>query len=128
EAYKGKLIVYSMGNFIFDQLFNDEVSRSAAISVLIKSDDADKDQLEKWFSLAEECFSYQDDCLERAQAEGLEKLPLTFSYDVVTTTMVGRVAHPASEEQTRLIINRLKWDLTAEGLEYPHTIEALDES
>ena len=31
EAYKGKLIVYSMGNFMFDQVFSKEVSRSAAI-------------------------------------------------------------------------------------------------
>lgn len=128
EAYKGKPIIYSMGNFIFDQLFNSEVSRSAAINVLVKSENSNRDQLEKWFELSEDCIIYQDDCLEQAHIMGLKRLDLTFSYDVVPTTMVGRVAHPASAEQAQAIMERLRWSETMGKLEYPHMARTNDES
>jgi len=38
EAYKGKPIFYSMGNFMFDQQDTTEVTRSAAIDVTLKAD------------------------------------------------------------------------------------------
>lgn len=128
EAYKGKPIIYSMGNFIFDQLFNNEVSRSAAINVLVKSINADRDQLEKWLDLAEDCKVYKDDCLEQAAAMDLKKLELTFAYDAIPTSIMGRVVHPVAGEQAQSIMDRLRWDATMKNLEYPHMAKEKDES
>lgn len=36
EIYNGKLIVYSLGNFIFDQLFSDETQQGVILNLLIK--------------------------------------------------------------------------------------------
>jgi len=39
EKYKGKYIFYSLGNFIFDQYFSDEVKTGLAIAVNFQKDD-----------------------------------------------------------------------------------------
>jgi poly-gamma-glutamate synthesis protein (capsule biosynthesis protein) len=38
EIYKGKLIVYSLGNFIFDQLFSEETQQGVILSLSINED------------------------------------------------------------------------------------------
>ncbi|MCL2316627.1 MAG: CapA family protein, partial [Actinomycetia bacterium] len=53
EAYHGKLIVYSMGNFIFDQQTAPEQTRSAIIDVTASVDDPA--QLAAWSAIAPAC-------------------------------------------------------------------------
>jgi len=38
EEYRGKMIYYSLGNFIFDQYFNEEVRQSLAVKVTIDAE------------------------------------------------------------------------------------------
>lgn len=41
EIYKGRLIVYSMGNFVFDQIFSAQVQRGLAIGAIFTKDEID---------------------------------------------------------------------------------------
>lgn len=115
EAYQGKLIVYSMGNFMFDQQFNQEVTRSAAIVVEMEADDVDDDQLAKWLELGEKCADYHDDCLAKAEEIGLEKLNMTYAFDFIATDNKGLQVHPAPELQSS-VASRLNWSTTMKGL------------
>lgn len=119
EAYKGKLIVYSMGNFIFDQQFNKEVTRSATIRLLLGATGKAED-LAAWTALGEKCGSYHDTCLDEAKEKGLTKLDFSYKYDAIGSTNANRLAHPASASEQREILQRLRWDQTMNRLEPPH--------
>ncbi len=119
EAYKGKLIVYSMGNFIFDQQDTAEVTRSAGIHVVMSLADTDTDNLSKWLALGEQCKTFHDDCLAQAQAEGLEKLSLQYGFGVVGTNDGQKIVKPASEQQQAAILQRLNWSQTMSQLQLP---------
>lgn len=121
EAYKGHPIIYSMGNFIFDQQYNAEVTRSAAINVLFEVKGADKTQLEKWLAIGESCASYHDNCLERVEKVGLKKLPYTFSLSVVGTDDSGHITKPASEAVYQNILTRMNWSTTITQLTTPYS-------
>ena len=116
ESYKGKLIVYSMGNFIFDQQFNREVTRSTAIRMVLEAT-GDAEQLAAWTELAEQCTAYHDACLE--QAERLDKLAVTYRFGAIGTSNQGRLAHPATPDEQQEILQRLRWAQTMSQLEAP---------
>ena len=82
EAYKGKLIVYSMGNFMFDQNWNPELMRSAAIHTRLTIKEG---ALEEWLSFGTECRIYQDDCLEHAKQQNLTRLQPGYEFSAVGT-------------------------------------------
>lgn len=115
EAYKGKLIVYSMGNFMFDQQFNQEVARSAAIAVNITTENANADELDKWLEIGEKCQIYHDSCLETAKAAKLDKLPLKYSFRAIATDNKGYQTRPAPELQSA-VEQRLRWSETMQAL------------
>ncbi len=115
EVYKGKLIAYSMGNFMFDQQFNTEVTRSAAFSVDMTSRSLKSDTLEKWTKLAEGCESYHDTCLAKAGELGLDKVQFDYKFDVVATNNKGYQTHPAPELQAATE-QRLDWQKTIQTL------------
>ena len=119
EAYKGKLIVYSMGNFIFDQQFNAEVTRSAAIQLQLTAKGASKD-LTAWTKIGAECHRYHDSCLKLIKAEGLTRLDMTFQYGAIGSTNKGRLTHPASATEQQAILERLRWNTTMSGLQPPY--------
>ncbi|MEO8691591.1 MAG: CapA family protein [Candidatus Saccharimonas sp.] len=115
EDYKGKLIVYSMGNFMFDQQWGAEVTRSAAIVVDATVDKSDASQLAGWLKLGETCAGYHDSCLAEAKAQGLKKLDLKYKFDFVATDDTGYQTHPAPELRSG-IEKRLNWDKTMQAL------------
>lgn len=121
EAYNGHLIVYSMGNFMFDQQDTAEVVRSAGIRVVMSVQDADSEQLSKWVALAESCRTFHDTCLARAQTEGLKKLPFTYQFGVVGTNDSGKIVKPATAEQQADILARLNWNTTMGELQAPYS-------
>jgi poly-gamma-glutamate synthesis protein (capsule biosynthesis protein) len=121
EAYKGHPIIYSMGNFIFDQQYSAEVTRSAAINVLFEVKNADKAQLTKWLALGKTCAGYHDTCLEQAKKEGFKKLPYTFTLSVVGTDDSGHITKPASESVTQGILQRMNWSTTISQLAAPYS-------
>ncbi len=116
ESYKGKLIVYSMGNFMFDQQYNTEVTRSAAIKLDLSIDKPD--HIEKWLEIGEQCKAFKDDCLELIKTSQLEKIPFQWKFDFVGTTNQNRLTRPADAAQNTQIRQRLNWDQTLSQLKY----------
>ena len=115
EAYKGKLIVYSMGNFMFDQLWSAETSRSATIEAQATFE---KEQnFEGWAELGEACIDDRDTCLATIKSANLSRLNPSWNFDyhgtISTTTRIPRLAGPA--EQTA-IGTRLDWANTIKNL------------
>lgn len=109
EAYKGHLIVYSMGNFMFDQQGNAEVTRSAGINLLLKTNGTNSSDLQKWLTLGEQCAKFQDDCLQQAEAQGLSRPKFTFTFDVVGSNDGNKIVKPATEIEMVSILQRLNW-------------------
>lgn len=114
EAYGGRLIVYSMGNFMFDQR-QKETTRSAAIEA-VGSLDSEVD-FEAWDKLGKACLLERAGCFERIAETGLEKPELRwrFSYQG-TTSFEGAIPRRASEIEQVEIGQRLDWQRVMEAL------------
>lgn len=115
EAYKDRLIVYSMGNFMFDQQFNQEVTRSAAIDLELLIDNTQSEQLDKWLELGDQCGSFKDNCLEQATQLGLDRLKPSYQFKVIATSNRGYQAYPAPDLQ-QAVEDRLRWPQTLQAL------------
>ena len=115
EAYEGKLIVYSMGNFMFDQSAK-ETTRSAAIDITANfGSDID---YEAWNKLGESCLADRANCFENIKAAKLPKISVNWSnFDFHGTTSAGdsqtRLASDAEQAEIR---QRLNWNVTLAGL------------
>lgn len=118
ESYKGKLIAYSMGNFIFDQDFSEEVTRSAAFDATftIEKSSISQADLNAWVKLGATCSTFKDTCLEIAQEQKLHKLPMNINIDVVGVDTSGKMTHRADQKLTQKIRERLNWTETSSGL------------
>ena len=114
EVYNGKLIIYSMGNFMFDQQFNQEVTRSAAIDVEITSEGG-SEQLEGWLELGDGCKKYHDDCFDRAEQKDLSRIQLNYKFNAIATSNKGYQAYPAPELQNS-VEQRLGWQESMKAL------------
>ncbi len=120
EAYKGKLIVYSVGNFIFDQYGaafegGSEVQRGAAIGVSISSNY--DDNLGKLLAVGPECKVFKDDCLAKIISENLAKPKFSYSYAVTASDDSAKAAtKKASLAWQDLVLKRLNWANTLKGL------------
>lgn len=121
ESYKGRLIVYSMGNFMFDQQDTLEVTRSAAIRVSMSLTKGSN--LEKWLEVGKNCASYKDDCLGKIELAGLKKLPIEYKFGVVGTRDDQRQTHLATAAEQAAILQRLGWQATMTKLEAPYSAE-----
>ncbi len=116
EAYENRLIVYSMGNFMFDQTFNKDVSRSAAIEANIDIN-VNKVNLKKWDELGRNCLKNKDLCMSSIKEAGLPKLQLSWSYDYHGTTSAdNRITRLANEQEQVEIGQRLDWQRTMQTL------------
>ena len=120
ESYKGHLIVYSMGNFMFDQQDTMEVTRSAAIRMVLEVSAAKGEQLSAWLKLGATCGAYHDDCLAQAKAQQLKKLNMTYRFSVIGTNDGGKIVKPATDEQQASILERLRWHQTVTQLQAPY--------
>lgn len=117
EAYKGKLIVYSTGNFIFDQL-DSEGMRSASIDVgLTLKNDADT---KPWLELGKTCQQWHDDCLKLAKEKNLKKPKLQLSYAAVGGDNSNHQTKKASPTLQKAIEDRLNWQKTMSELSSGH--------
>ncbi len=113
EAYKGKLIVYSTGNFIFDQL-DFETQRSVSIDTTFQV--AYDDNLAKWLKLGESCKVAHDNCLEMAKDQGLTKPIVKLIYEPVAGSSGVRKISKKEPSLQAGIEERLDWLNTKKGL------------
>ncbi len=116
EAYKGKLIVYSLGNFIFDQQGATELTRSAVISMTASIDAHTAPDIDKWLALGESCGAYTDNCLAEATKQGLTKLPFRLHFAVLGSNNSGKMVHLATDAELASIKQRMNWQQTITGL------------
>jgi poly-gamma-glutamate synthesis protein (capsule biosynthesis protein) len=121
ESYKGHLIVYSMGNFMFDQQDTSEVVRSAGIRVVMKTNDNNPELLMKWLALGETCTKFKDDCLDQVIKQKLPKLNISYQFGVIGTNDADKITKPANEAQQAGILQRLNWQSTMDNLQAPYS-------
>lgn len=114
DVYKDKLIFYSTGNFIFDQL-DTETNRGASVEV---SMDVKYDEnVRKWLALGESCKAHYDDCLAKAREQGLTKVSPSFKYGLIaSTTGYRQVTKKADAATQRAIEERANWLTTLKEL------------
>lgn len=112
EVYDEKLIVYSLGNFIFDQNFNADVSRGIGVDLSLEI--LGGDQTQEWLNMAADCTSWKDDCLD--QAEGLEKPEFGMEFDLVGVESNGYLTTKATEPTYQSLLERTKWQGSMEEL------------
>jgi hypothetical protein len=114
EVYKGKLIVYSTGNFIFDQL-DTETQRSVSIDIgmTIPYDE----NVAKWLAIAPSCASYHDNCLEQASQQNLTKVSVKYNYGVVAGQGgYKQITHKADASTQAAVETRTNWVQTSAAL------------
>ncbi len=116
EAYKGHLITYSLGNFMFDQQYNREVTRSAVLDMTVSVDAKDNPDLKKWIALGERCATYQDSCLDMAKQQGLTKLTLKYHFAMTGSDDSGKLTKKMTPQQIVDMKQRLRWQQTISGL------------
>lgn len=121
ESYNGHLIVYSMGNFIFDQQDTAEVVRSAAIKLSLSVKDTDATLLQAWLKIGESCGDFKDDCLAQIKTAKLAKLNTNYVYSIVGSDDSGKLVKPASPEKQASILQRLNWQSTIKNLQTPYS-------
>lgn len=68
EEYKGKWVYYSLGNFVFDQYFNDAVQCGAVITLTVEKDGR-YDVAERFITLARDGTTEIGSCMEHVPLE-----------------------------------------------------------
>lgn len=118
EVYKNRLIVYSTGNFIFDQL-DTETQRSGSIDLTLHVPyDANA---AKWIALAPKCAAFHDDCLSEAQSQGLHKVSLSLQYGVIAGQNGYKlITHKADAATHAAVLQRMNWTQTCAQLTAPY--------
>ena len=80
EVYKGKLIVYSMGNFIFDQIiYNGRLGFNLSVAISIKY----SQNVKNWLNLSGVCLAHPESCLYFAENEKLTKIQPSYQFDAI---------------------------------------------
>ncbi len=109
DVYNGKLIVYSLGNFIFDQQ-SGATTRGIALdmSMEIKNDE----NMQRLSKIAKECRSFQDTCLQQIQSQKLKKPEFNVKYDIIPTDNTGKLAKKATPQVAEEIKRIATWTNT----------------
>lgn len=82
EAYKGRLIAYSVGNFLFDQ---QTVSRATTVGLGVKLGFtiADQAAVSAYQSVASDCKQYKDSCVATLSKKLSHRPAIAVNYDMV---------------------------------------------
>lgn len=116
EVYKDKLIVYSLGNFIFDQT-DYETMRAVSIAVDITA--THDENLSKWLALSDKCnaTAREDKCLAEAEKQGLSKIDLKLQFEPIGSSGgVRKITKKADSTLQKAIEDRLNWTQTLKEL------------
>jgi len=120
ESYHGKLIIYDLGNLIYDQWFDNEVTKSLIMNVQVSA--VDDSNLQAYLKLGLSCKSFQDSCLTEAKAQHLKAYKLSYSYQPIVgvrsnDNLTTRATHPGTAADQKWLLNRLDWSVTSAGLQ-----------
>jgi hypothetical protein len=117
EEYKGKLIAHSLGNFIFDQQGNYEVTHAIALSVKfnLKSHDL---QFYIDFNKNNECSKYKDNCLKKAQEMSLKKVNFTPVFEIKPVDLTDKKTKLGDSEVLNFMLKRTNFEEVNKKLKY----------
>lgn len=108
EVYKGIPILYSTGNFIFDQQSDSEVTRSASLDGQMTIQYTP--ELDKWLALGDSCKAHKDNCFEQIKAQHLAQPKLSFKYDLVAGDDSNKLTKKANAGIQKAVEQRVGWD------------------
>ena len=114
EVYKDKLIMYSLGNFMFDQEWSPDVMKGVALDASFSFTHDDNIQLLS--ELAADCAAFGDTCLTKAQELEIAKPSFEVSYDLVVSEFANSQTFPASEAVIKEMLERTNWETTKQEL------------
>ncbi|GAB4145502.1 MAG: hypothetical protein OHK0017_05160 [Patescibacteria group bacterium] len=115
ENYKGKLIAYSMGNFIFDQQFSRDTTTGLGLN--LEFNFKYNDNLEKWLILGPECVKFKDECLQKAKDQKLTKPDFSLKFNAIVSDSSNKLTKKADESLTKATLQRIKWEEVKTSLE-----------
>jgi Bacterial capsule synthesis protein PGA_cap len=118
EAYKGKLIIYSMGNFIFDQQTAPLYRQGLAVNLNFNFEM--DENMSGWSKLAPTCLKFKDDCLKQAKMQNLTKPKFSLEVNLIPTDNSNKLAKKADELVASKVLSQAKWDQTKAGLDYSY--------
>jgi poly-gamma-glutamate synthesis protein (capsule biosynthesis protein) len=114
EVYKGKPIIYSTGNFIFDQL---DAETNRGVSIAVSMEVPYSDNVAKWLELGESCKGRNDSCLAQAKEQGLTKPEASFTYEpIASVNGVHVITEKAPESIQQAVEERMNWQQTLQEL------------
>ncbi len=114
EVYKGRLIVYSTGNFMFDQL-DEETNRGLSIDATMEI--PYDDHVAQWLAIGEQCRARGDSCLQLARERGLRKVDIKLTYQAIgSTTGYKKLTQKADSATQVAIEERANWQQTVKAL------------
>ena len=110
EAYRGKLIAYSIGNFIFDQQGTEMKRTGLPITATVTMP-----YRESLASL--DCTGFQEGCLADARLLAVEKPELQIGYTATPSDNANRLAKKADPELAARVLRMANWTETMAELE-----------
>ena len=110
EVYNGKLIAYSIGNFIFDQQGTEMKRTGLPITATVTMP-----YNESLASL--DCAEFQEGCLGDARLLGIKKSELEINYTATPSDNANRLAKKASPEVAARVLQMANWAETLAELE-----------
>ena len=110
EVYKNKFIIYSTGNFIFEQQSNAEVTRSASPDITMTV--AYDENVQKWLDLGKTCEKFKDSCLTKAKEMNLKKVQPKYTYEIIAGDSSKKLTKKADPLVQKATEQRLNWDQT----------------
>jgi Bacterial capsule synthesis protein PGA_cap len=118
EAYKGKLIVYSLGNFIFDQQSSPGVREAFGVNLDFSFES--NPELDNLVSNLPDCKQFKDKCLEKAKSINITKPKFKIKYDIIPTDNSNKLAKKATDSNTiDRVIKISNWNETLLKLDIP---------
>lgn len=111
EVYKNKLIFYSTGNFIFDQI-DAEGMRSASVDLKMSVDYGEN--LRKWLDISDKCQQHTNSCLK--SAKNLQKPRYKLKFDLVAGDNSTHVTKKGDQTLQTAIKKRANWVQTLSEL------------
>jgi poly-gamma-glutamate synthesis protein (capsule biosynthesis protein) len=106
EVYKDKFILYSTGNFIFDQQATDIVTKGVLVHSEIRFSSA---ELDRYSDFSQSCIKFKDDCLNQAKAQNLIKPEFKIVYNMYASDNANKLAKRAAPNDEIRILNTVGW-------------------
>jgi poly-gamma-glutamate synthesis protein (capsule biosynthesis protein) len=101
ESYKGRLIAYSVGNFLFDQQ-TVSVETTRALTVGVKLSMPASKEADAYMAVASTCKTFKDTCLQTLQKQITKRPTMTVSYDFDCYSLTSGVPVKGSEAECQL--------------------------